>query len=214
MSQQVVYANGLRGPQINYDNPNFRQMPMDLHGPMRGHYGPESHLTGPRAPQISYDAHDPRVMVYRDLDQGRSEMLSTDWAGQNRVILDGAEQPRQVRTVPVDSNSRCYGQSELASVGQSNGGSWSHLSFEPQLAAELNTIPNSQSCIIGIESTSGHSSVASVPPAGPLGPASGPSVSPRSTVGRTPRSLTGASEGSSNSDDNFSTARTAIEPTR
>jgi len=212
MSQHVVYSNSAaRGSQMPYETANFRPMPMDAHGPVRGQYGPEP---GPRGAPRPYEVHD-RRMIAR-VDHGRPEFFNTDSSlGQGRGLFDSqrVDQTRQVRTVPIDSNSRYYEDPEFESVGQTGGGSWGQLPFDPQLDTDLDAILDSQHCAVGPDSTPAPSS-SSGPQSGSSGPVSGPPRSPKSSVGRGARASTRASEASSNSDDNLSTATTAVDSAR
>ncbi|KAH9203189.1 hypothetical protein DL95DRAFT_399598, partial [Leptodontidium sp. 2 PMI_412] len=215
MSQHVVYSNSApRGSHMPYETANFRLVPVDAHGPVRGQYGPEP---GPRGAPRSYEVHDRRMVASR-VDHGRPEFFNTDSSlGQGRGLFDSqrVDQARQVRPAPIDSNSRYYENPEFESVGQTSGGSWGQLPFDPQLATELDAILDSQHCAVGPDSTPAPSSSSSGPQSGSSGPVSGPVSgpprSPKSSVGRGARSSTRASETSNNSDDNLSTATTAVD---
>lgn len=197
MSQHNTFSNsGFRATQLPYEGANIRTPSAPMQEvPMRSQYTFEAQLGGPRATHAPYE-QDSRGIAYRDLDHGRPGAIAADGsgAGNARALHDSQrgellQQARQLRMVPVDNGTR-YGQPEvLETAGQTSA--WGHLSFaDSDLVDQLT---NGQS---------GHMVPEQPTFAG----------SPRSSLGRAAKPLPRTSE--SSSDDNLSTATTAVDSGR
>jgi hypothetical protein len=136
-------------------------------------------------PRVASYEQDSRGIVYRDFDHGRPASITADGHTRAHDSQRELQQARQPRMVPVDGGIR-YGQPEvLESVGQT----WGHLSFtDPDLVDQF---------------TNGHGQMV------PEQPTEG---SPRSSLVRAAKPLTRTNE--SSSDDNLSTATTAVDSGR
>lgn len=152
---------------------------------MRAQYAFETQLGGPRIPSFEQDS---RGMVFRDVDHGRPAPFTAD--GHIRVHDSqraDLQQTRQPRMVPIDGGIR-YGQPEVL---ENPGQTWSNLTFTDSDLVDQFT--NGQS--------------GNMAPQQPTFEGS-----PRPSLGRAAKPS--ARTSGSSSDDNLSTATTAVDSGR